>query len=210
MPRISIKQRPSKQWLRLEISWLIQHQFIERDVIKQGEISWPDGRHLTYEACYLEDEKWVQLDYEFKDQNQDWITQEVLVHIDLKPSNLGTGEIPFFLCPATGKHCRILYHGHQFPGWKCRKAYSKRAITGQEALEPNLERYNVQYWKLKRSPEFLELESKYQQPNVKTTYNGQKTHWVLQYERMKKEIAQLDKMRWIERKADMRKMEVLM
>jgi hypothetical protein len=87
------------------------------------------------------------------------------------PSNLGKGEILYFVCPNTGKHCRKLYcYGKYFLH---REAY--RYLYYQKQIESKKSRYLVSIFdKVFINDEVYEqIHKKY----FKTHYNGKETKW---------------------------------
>jgi hypothetical protein len=76
--------------------------------IKEGVISWSISgevhSRIGIKSNISEYNKFITLDY---NQNGEVINYNV--HFVSIPSNLGKGEILYFVCPSTGKHCRKLY-----------------------------------------------------------------------------------------------------
>lgn len=80
---------------------------------KSGVITWSISgeviSRIGIKSTILEHRKFVTLDYT---QNGESINYNV--RIESIPSNLGKGEIMYFVCPNTGKHCRKLYHNSKY------------------------------------------------------------------------------------------------
>lgn len=57
----------------------------------------------------LEQKKIITLEYSQTEESINYKLQIVYI-----PSNLGKGEILYFVCPNTGKHCRKLYHNSKY------------------------------------------------------------------------------------------------
>ena len=64
---------------------------------------------MHIKTTILEHRKFITLEYT---QNGESIKYDV--RIESIPSNLGKGEIYYFVCPNTGKHCRKLYHNSKY------------------------------------------------------------------------------------------------
>ena len=81
--------------------------------MKSGVISWSTAGEvhskISIKCTILEHRKFITLDY-----NQNGETINYNVNIVSIPSNLGKGEILYFVCPNTGKHCRKLYHNSKY------------------------------------------------------------------------------------------------
>lgn len=81
--------------------------------IHSGVISWSSAGEvhskIGIKCTILEHRKFITLDYT---QNGESIKYNV--HIVSIPSNLGKGDVLYFVCPNTGKHCRKLYHNSKY------------------------------------------------------------------------------------------------
>ncbi|UPQ80730.1 hypothetical protein M0M57_07795 [Flavobacterium azooxidireducens] len=75
---------------------------------KSGSINWSRNGVRTssigIEVTFTDAQKFIILDYKTNDESIRY-----KVNIIAKPSNLGKGEVYYFLCPSTGKICRKLY-----------------------------------------------------------------------------------------------------
>lgn len=54
--------------------------------------------------CTFEDAPYIELNYQYGNE-----PRKYKVYLDCVPSNLGKGEVWYFLCPKTHKRCRKLY-----------------------------------------------------------------------------------------------------
>jgi hypothetical protein len=83
------------------------------DGIKSGIISWSTSgdvhSRINIKCTILTHKKFITLDY---NQNGESINYDVQI-ISI-PSNLGKGEILYFICPNTKKRCRKLYHNSKY------------------------------------------------------------------------------------------------
>ena len=77
--------------------------------------------------------------------------------------------IPYFICPASGRHCRILYRAFGSPIWKSRQAYSERLYYESQLWSKNQRVYGQWYLAEKRLRELSTGVRK------QTTYNGMLT-----------------------------------
>jgi hypothetical protein len=136
--------------------------------IKEGVISWSVSNEvqsrITLKSIINDFEKFIILDYT---QNGEVINYKV--HIISKPSNLGKGEVFYFVCPSTGKHCRKLYHSSKY--FLHREAF--RYLIYDKQKESKKWRYFTAIFDkaFLRDEVYEELYSK----NFKTHYNGKET-----------------------------------
>lgn len=97
----------------ISISFLKTQNYLVGESFKGGTITWSRyGREtgtISIKVNTQSETPYLELDYKY---NQTPINYRVqLVSI---PSNLGNGVIWFFICPHTGKRCRILYSGDSY------------------------------------------------------------------------------------------------
>ncbi len=72
-------------------------------------------------------------------------------------SNLGKGEIYYFVCPFSFKRCKVLYMGYGSLYFKSRKAYRHRIYYASK-LSSYLDKHNDKYWSLERRLEKLYIK----------------------------------------------------
>jgi hypothetical protein len=92
--------------LQINISKLKEWGYLEPNQIKNGSLHWSRNGNPTGSISIKVDsnEMILELDYKFKDEPRNYNVDIVSI-----PSNLGKGEIFYFVCPHTKKKCRILY-----------------------------------------------------------------------------------------------------
>jgi len=94
--------------LQLSITKLKQWGYLDSGPMKIGTVSW--GRNgnqagsITIKVNTYSELPYLELDYKFQDVPRNYKVGLVSI-----PSNLGKGEIWYFLCPRTNKRCRKLY-----------------------------------------------------------------------------------------------------
>lgn len=116
------------------------------------------------------------------------------IYLEQVPSNLGRGQVIYFVCPATGNRCRNLYR------ISC-KFYSRLAYRGLVyscQLTSGVDRFNDRYWKLHRAIE--KLTGKGYTPS----YRGRKTATARRVEALdeRRSIADLQRMYHFMKKLD--------
>ncbi len=105
------------------------------------------------------------------------------------PSNLGRGELLYFICPVTGEKCRVLYKAYGSDTWQSRKAYFRPIYYDLQQCS-KLDRYNTKYWILER--ELTDICKK----RTNSTYRGNKTKTAIRNEKRYKELEHMDNLRW--------------
>ncbi|WP_262245970.1 hypothetical protein [Parapedobacter soli] len=96
--------------LRLRLALLKRDGYFKPNIRRSGIVTWHDRygekrASISIETNTLSDDgHYIELDYRYGGD-----TRKYRVYITYQPSNLGKGLIPYFVCPQTGKRCRILY-----------------------------------------------------------------------------------------------------
>ncbi|UQD54999.1 hypothetical protein [Flavobacterium sp. K5-23] len=136
--------------------------------IKSGIISWSSSgevlSRIGIKSTILEHEKFITLDYKQSGESINYNVRIVSI-----PSNLGKGEILYFVCPNTGKHCRKLYHNSKY--FLHREAY--RYLYYEKQLESKKSRFLVSIF----DKVFIkdEVYAQIYKKHFKTHYNGKET-----------------------------------
>ena len=94
--------------LQVSITKLKERGYLEPGVYKGGTLTWSRNGNKTASIGITVDmasaPPYIELDYKYGDEPRKYRVRLVSV-----PSNLGDGEVWYFMCPHTGKRCRILY-----------------------------------------------------------------------------------------------------
>lgn len=123
MPRFPTLALTFDDALQISIDKLKVWGYINSDGPKQGTLSWSNrggicGKISIASGRYKE-HPFIRLDYLHNDKAVSYTVDMVSV-----PSNLGKGEIWYFVCPYTNKRCRILYSiGEKFLHREAYKGY---------------------------------------------------------------------------------------
>jgi hypothetical protein len=88
--------------LQIRLSKLKEFGYLKGS--KQGVLKWGDGAKISIAVSMLPEKKYLELDYQYKGE-----PRKYKVEIVSAPSNLGGGEVWYFICPQTQKRCRVLY-----------------------------------------------------------------------------------------------------
>ncbi|WP_158857102.1 hypothetical protein [Lunatibacter salilacus] len=94
--------------LQIHISKLKGWGYLSPGQIMSGTLDWsrngnPAGS-ISIKVCTLDNQPCFELDYNYRDE-----PRKYKVYLTSTPSNLNRGEIWYFICPQTKKHCRKLY-----------------------------------------------------------------------------------------------------
>lgn len=136
--------------------------------IKSGVINWSIEGEITssinIKCTILEQNKFITLTY---NQNGESISYNVQI-ISI-PSNLGKGEILYFLCPTILKYCRKLYHVNKY--FLHREAYKYLYYEKQNVSKKTRQLH----YALDRIYLRDEIFEKQYKKHFKTHYNGKPT-----------------------------------
>ncbi len=176
---------------RIELSYLLKQGFIIKDKRTTGVLSWTNTNcTISIETCYQENEKYIELSYTTTNKNDG--TKKVFnykIDIVAIPSNLGNGEVLYFVCPVSGNRCRILYKAYSSDIWKSRDAYQNRIYYSLQQCS-KLDRYNTKYWILEKRL------TKHPMKKVNETYRGITSKTAIKNQCMWREMERMDKLRW--------------
>lgn len=181
---------------RIELSYLLRKKYLDKGEKRAGKINWtcrgePSGNIWLY-AYWTETEKYIRLLYTLTDRSSgETIDYDYQIQLVSVPSNLGKGEVLYFLCPESGKRCRILYCAYGYHKWKSREAYSHR-LYYQCQTASKLNYANDRYWAIKRRLERLEA-----QPYHKRIYQGSVTRTAIRRQWLSLKKDQWDWERWL-------------
>jgi hypothetical protein len=168
--------------LYLSIKKLKEWNYLNYLGTKSGTINWSRNREhyasIGISVTYNNFETFIILDYKSNGEPRNYKVQ-----IISKPSNLGKGEVLYFVCPSTKKHCRKLYlhsgyflHREAFSGLMYSKQLeSKRSRSIAKVFEACYVSDEI----------YEERYKKY----FKTHYNGKETK---RFKRLKDKIEKAD------------------
>lgn len=191
MGRWSTGAWTAEECLRLELPYLLKNGYIQKGCFVRGKISWTGGFWVSFTSLYRKEERWLHLNYITRDKQtgKKW-EYDYKIYLCEVPSNLGKGMIPYFICPESGKRCRILYQAYGYDKWKCREAYLNRIFYSSQICS-RANYANTRYWAIQKQIEKL-LSRKYK----KFTYKGQATKFAKKVEKLQAELNYWDCERW--------------
>lgn len=175
---------------RLEITHLIKDKVIIKGRNVSGSLTWTSGGSIAFKSVYNADEKYLRVQYTFTDRHTGKKpNMDYKIEIITKPSNLGKGEVLYFLCPSSGLPCRILYLAYGSNIFKSRASYQNTIYYPQQTCSKK-DRHNNRYWKLDKQLEELEKLRK------TSTYKGKVTKRAIRVQKLEIKRWQADELRW--------------
>lgn len=181
----------TKEIPKISLSVLLQYGLIQSGAIVKSTYGWSDGDEIVIECHYTQKNQFIRLYYTVTDQkNVEYEKYDYRIPLTFVSSNLGIGQVPYFVCPASGKLCRILYRAYSSLTWKCREAYDQ-TIYYESQICSKYNRYNVEYWKLEKHINKLEEATRNQ-----TYYNGKLTRRFKRLERLRDKQRRANCLRW--------------
>lgn len=179
--------------MRIELKTLKRMGFIQKGAIVSGELSWTNGNKINVQVDYkYPDRILMNLNYNVTLPGGEKKDYSYSIWIDEIPSNLGKGNVLYFTCPRTYKHCRILYLAYGSGMFLCREAYTgyRRRIYYGPQLDPSRWRANTMYFKVDKQIEELDKR------RATYTYKGKETKRALRLERLIEKREYLDRKRF--------------
>lgn len=108
MPRISNYPTLFDELPAITTSLLRRYGYLKPNQIQKGTITWSSNgaktASVSVEVNTISDTPYILLDYKYKEAPINYFIKLYAV-----PSNLGKGEVWFFICPSTKKPCRKLH-----------------------------------------------------------------------------------------------------
>lgn len=181
----------TNQTPRIKLSMLLKLGFIQKGKISEGSYSWTDGSSIALVCHYTDKEQYIRLIYILNSWSSEKSEYDYKIHLTFVPSNLGRGNIPYFVCPETGNRCRILYRVYGSPIWKSREAYNTN-IYYPTQTSSKLSKYNDEYWLLDKQIKYLKKGKRNQ-----THYNGKPTRRYIRMKRLINKQKKADYLRWL-------------
>ena len=155
-----------KEMYRIELSYLIEKEYVKKNTVISGLLSWADGSSIQFYSDLTTERHYIRLVYRLHSPDQ---VIDYKVYLTYVKSNLGKGMVPYMVCPASGRRCRILYRAFGSPIWKAKQAYSERLYYESQLWSKNQRVYGQWYLVEKRLRELSKGVRN------QTTYNGKLT-----------------------------------
>ena len=148
MGRQSIGAITTGEVTRIELSYLLKKRFLKMGHHVFGTLNWTNGGSIQFESKLNEGDCFIRLVYNNTNSYSGEVTNhDYKVYLTTIPSNLGKGEILYFVCPESGNRCRVLYKCYGSLIWKSRKAYKHRVYYHSQVCS-KYDYHNTRYWKI--------------------------------------------------------------
>lgn len=191
MGRKSIGAVTTEAVIRIELSFLIKNGYIQKGKHISGLISWTNDSNIGFESCYTNKELYLRLKYtNTNNQTGEKTKHDYKIELVQIPSNLGKGDVLYFVCPKTGKKCRILYKCYGSLIWKSREAYQRRIYYNTQICS-KLDYHNTRYWDINKELDRLGRTT------VKSHYRNKPTRSIKRLELLEKKQHEHDVMRFL-------------
>ena len=188
MGRFSTGAITTGEAVRLELSFLLKEGKIQKGCKIQGSLAWNNGSSISFESCYQEEEKYIRLYYTLTRPTGEEYKLDYKIQFTTIPSNLGRGEIIYFVCPISGRRARILYRAYGSHYFKSRLAYRKRIYYAYQKCQKNF--YDTErYFKLEKQIEALPK-------GRKSHYRGKDTRHQQRIRKLNERLDYHDTKRW--------------
>lgn len=179
---------------RISISNLIKRGLIKKDSNIKSRLSWTDGSSIGFESYYHGEIRYINLSYRVTRHDTGKVyDMECRICLTTIPSNLGKGEVMYFLCPYTGNMARILYQCYGSNDFRSRKTYwdfHHLRIYYSSQLSSKLSYLNDRYWAYARMLEAIK------ERRMKSHYQGKQTRLLKKIERLEDLQAYYDNRRF--------------
>lgn len=150
-----------------------------------------NGSSIQFESNLGIPEPYIRLTYKNTNTYSGEVTnQDYKIYLITIPSNLGKGNILYFLCPVTGRRCRIFYKCYGSLIWKSRLAYHHRIYYHSQVCS-KYDYHNIRYWDISRRLDVLNKKV------VKNNYKGEPIRLLKTIKTLEAEQQFHDMMRWL-------------
>lgn len=184
--------------IRIELSYMLKQKMIQKGRVLSFPMSWTNqhGKETGSIYCrsnYLGSFETNYLELSYTQTGSDGTKKEFKYKVYLyeQPSNLGKGKVLYFLCPVSGKRCRILYLAYGSEYFKARTSYRNRIYYSCQ-LSSRISCYNDNYWHLEGQLKKLKKIAK----GGKRTYKRKLTKKAQRYNKLSSKQDRMDDLRW--------------
>jgi hypothetical protein len=174
---------------RIEISYLFKEGLISRGKFITGSLIWTNGNNIGFQADLSEEKQYIRLIYQNIKHSGEKHDLDYRIYLTSIPSNLGRGEIWYFICPYTGRKARILYKCYGSLDFRSRRGNHYRIYYPSQKASKNY-LHTERYFSLER-----EIE-KFQPLIRKKHYQGKETRLKERIRNLKFQKEYHDYIRW--------------
>lgn len=173
-----------EQSQRIELSYLLKKGHLKKGQINPFTLYWTDGHgqkigSISVICNWANYERHIELKYTLTGRDGKEYKYNYKIRLTTVPSNLGKGEVLYFVCPVSGNRCRVLYRAFGSHKWHARNAYDYRLYyTSQLSSKSNY--LHDRYFALDRQIKRLQPKKYF-----KHTYNGKPTKAAQRLQRLR-------------------------
>jgi hypothetical protein len=164
--------RTVEEGSKLDLRWLLKNQCIIKGYYARGGIELPDGTLIEFESNFTDEEKYFRIIQVLSVHNA---KNDYKIDITTIKSNLGTGLIPYFICPITNKRAKILIMSYGYNMYVHREAYGTMIDTKplyyRVQQVSSSDYHNVRYFSLKNRCDKL-FHKLFTSRSLRTHYRG--------------------------------------
>jgi len=177
MGRSSSRKYKTGESNRLDLRVLLQQGQIKKGFHLTGTIEWTNGSSIKYESKYTKEEVYFRVIYTITDYRTGKETDyDYRINFVKIPSNLGKGEILYFVCPESNKLARVLFmayrhHKYIHRDWYLDN-YGVRLYYNSQSVSKG-DYHNTMYFNYER--QVKDLESRLFAKHRKLFYKGKPT-----------------------------------
>ncbi len=185
MGRPSTGHLTTLECARINLTDLKRDGLIVNGQDKMSKLSWNTSEAITALASLSGENKYLRLAYAItvEDKRTEY---DYKIEITTIPSSLGKGEILYFVCPETGKRCKVLYRAYGCNIWKSRQAYSL-PIYYPTQVKPKWQYY------LDKRNELTETAKELSESMLYSNKNGRRTRKQVRLDQLEQRIAHHDR-----------------
>lgn len=162
--------------MKLDLRIMLRYGQIKNGARLSGTIEWTYGGRVSFVSDCRENDKFLRLVYSVEKRNGKTIEMDYRITIDAVPSNLGKGEVLYFVCPKSYQRARVLYDAYGLGVFAHRDWYKDhldRRILYNSQQTSKRWYANTRYFNLKS--EIERLEEKAHAKYKKMYYRGKLT-----------------------------------
>lgn len=188
MGRCNTGSQTTSEVRRIEMKDFIKWEVFKYERNISFPVTWNDNNSIKIYINHDHEEIFIKLKYTLTD-NQTGNKLEMNYRIEIKsiPSNIGNGNIYFFICPVTRERCKVLYQAYGSNIFKSRKAYENRIYyPTQIASKKGI--YRKRSLRVKERINKMQSDRKRQQEYFK----GKRTKYSMKLEELQNKAEELD------------------
>ncbi len=159
MGRFSTRISTTNGSRKLDLRWMLRNKYFQKNIKVSGSMEWQDGSSSGFESLITDDEKYLRMIYTITDRKGIETHHDYKIQLVTVPSNLGKGEVLYFLCSESNKRARVLYmaYGHHkyiHRDWYLEHYGVRLYYNSQSSSKEDY--HNTMYFNLKRQVETIE------------------------------------------------------